>query len=62
LTGQQSYPGIVFHPARIEAGADLMLLHTEGSEVVLVACRVCSVTDPFVSFDAQWIYYTLFSD
>ncbi|NOT54635.1 MAG: hypothetical protein HOP18_08540 [Deltaproteobacteria bacterium] len=50
----------VFHPALIDAGADLMLLHPNGTEEVLVDCSVCSVTDPFVSFDAQWVYYSLF--
>ena len=52
----------VFHPARAEPGADLMLLHPDGSEEVLVAGGNGSVTDPFVSFDGQWIYYSLFYD
>ncbi len=52
----------VFHPARADAGADLILLHPNGSEEVLVDCELCSVTDPFVSFDAQWVYYSLFHD
>jgi len=52
----------VFHPARIDPGADLMLLHPDGSEEVLVEGGVGSVTDPFVSFDAQWVYYSLFHD
>jgi len=52
----------IFHPARIDPGADLVLLHPDGSEEVLVDCTDCSVTDPFVSFDAQWIYYALFHD
>ncbi len=52
----------VFHPARAEPGADLVLLHPDGSEELLVDCTVCSVTDPFVSFDAQWVYYALFHD
>jgi hypothetical protein len=52
----------VFHPARLDAGADLMLLHPDGSEEILVDCDVCSVTDPFVSFDAQWVFYSLFHD
>ncbi len=46
----------VFHPARAEPGADLMLLHPDGSEEVLVDCTVCSVTDPFVSFDGESVY------
>jgi len=52
----------VFHPARLDPGADLMLLHPDGSEEVLVAGGNGGVTDPFVSFDAQWIYYSYFPD
>jgi len=52
----------VFHPARLDPGADLVLLHPDGSEEVLVAGGNGSVTDPFVSFDAQWVYYALFPD
>ncbi len=59
----------VFHPGRAEPGADLVLLHPDGSEEVLVACSVaaggdgrCAVTDPFVSFDGQSVYYSLFHD
>lgn len=50
----------VFHPARIDPGADLMLRHPDGSEEVLVAGGDGAVTDPFLSFDAQWCYYVLF--
>ena len=59
----------VFHPARAEPGADLMLLHPDGTEEVLVACSVaaggdgkCSVTDPFVTFDGGSVLYSLFYD
>ncbi|MBX3697546.1 MAG: hypothetical protein KF811_07035 [Dokdonella sp.] len=52
----------VFHPARLDPGADLMLLHPDGSEEVLVAGGNGGVTDPFVSFDAQWVYYARFPD
>ena len=52
----------VFHPARIDPGADLMLLHPDGSEELLVAGGNGSVTDPFVSFDAAWVYYSYFHD
>lgn len=52
----------IFHPARADPGADLMLLHPDGSEEVLVDCGVCSVTDPFVSFDGGSVYYALFHD
>ncbi len=52
----------VFHPARMEPGADLMLLHPDGSEERLVAGGNGAVTDPFVSFDGQWVYYSFFYD
>src|ERR1043165_2767585 len=52
----------VFHPARLDPGADLMMLHTNGTEEVLVAGGNGSVTDPFISFDAQWCYYVYFPD
>jgi hypothetical protein len=52
----------VFHPARLDAGADLMLLHPDGNQEVLVAGGIGSVTDPFISFDGQSCYYVLFPD
>jgi hypothetical protein len=52
----------VFHPARLEPGANLMLLHPDGTEEVLVTGGNGAVTDPFVSFDAQWVYYAYFPD
>jgi hypothetical protein len=52
----------VFHPARIDPGADLMLLHPNGTEEILEDCTNGSVTDPFISFDGQWCYYVLFPD
>ena len=52
----------IFHPGRMDPGADLMLLHPDGSEEVLVDCEFCGVTDPVVSFDANWVYYSLFHD
>ncbi|MBV1920462.1 MAG: hypothetical protein KUG73_07245, partial [Pseudomonadales bacterium] len=52
----------IFHPGRMNPGADLVLLHTDGSEEILVDCDDCGVTDPFVSFDAQWVFYSLFHD
>ncbi len=52
----------VSHPASIDPGADLMLLHPDGSEEILVAGGVGSVTDPFVSFDGEWVYYAYFYD
>ena len=44
-------------PVTMEPGADLMLLHPDGSEEVLVAGGDGSITDPVVSFDGQWVYY-----
>jgi len=52
----------VFHPARVEPGSDLMLLHPDGSEEVLVAAGPGAVTDPSVAFDGEWIYYSYFYD
>jgi len=45
-------------PVTMEPGADLMLLHPDGSEELLVAGGDGSITDPMVSFDAQWVYYS----
>jgi hypothetical protein len=45
-------------PVTMEPGADLMLLHPDGSEELLVAGGDGAITDPFVSFDGQWVYYT----
>jgi hypothetical protein len=47
----------VFGPLNMEPGADLMLLHPDGSEELLVSGADGSVTDPFVSFDGNWLYY-----
>ncbi|HUE75036.1 MAG TPA: hypothetical protein VMP01_29480, partial [Pirellulaceae bacterium] len=41
----------------MEPGADLMLLHPDGSEELLVAGGKGSITDPVVSYDGQWVYY-----
>jgi hypothetical protein len=48
------------HPTNIDPGYDLVVLHADGSEEVLVAAGDGSIADPYVSFDGQWIYYTLF--
>src|SRR5439155_20477567 len=45
-------------PVTLQPGADLMLLHPDGKEELLVEGGDGSVTDPSVSFDAQWVYYT----
>jgi hypothetical protein len=47
----------VFAPLRAEPGSDLMLLHPDGSEDVLVAAGDDAITDPFVSFDGQSVYF-----
>jgi hypothetical protein len=44
-------------PLVIEPGADLMLLHPDGTEELLVAGGKGSITDPVVSYDGHWIYY-----
>jgi len=49
-------------PTRMEPGADLMLLHPDGSEEVLVEGKDGSVMDPYVSFDGQWVFYAKFID
>jgi hypothetical protein len=52
----------VFHPAQLDPRADLMLLHTNGTEEVLVPGGYGGVADPCLSFDAQWCYYALYPD
>src|SRR5262249_7618864 len=48
----------IAHPALMDPGGDLMLLHPDGSEEVLVkGGDDGSVTDPAVSFDGEWVYY-----
>ncbi len=46
-------------PVTMEPGADLMLLHPDGKEELLVKGGDGSVTDPFISFDGQWCYYVM---
>jgi hypothetical protein len=46
-------------PVTLEPGADLMLLKPNGKEEVLVKGGEGAVTDPVVSFDGKWVYYTL---
>lgn len=45
-------------PVTLEPGADLMLLHPDGRDELLVAGGNGSITDPMVSFDGRWVYYT----
>jgi RNA polymerase sigma factor (sigma-70 family) len=49
-------------PLQMNQGADLMLLHPDGREEVLVPGGKGSVTDPTVSFDGEWVYYSHFHD
>src|SRR5262245_31336813 len=49
-------------PENLLAPTDLMLLHPDGSEEVLVEGGRGAVADPYVSFDAQWVYYSCFHD
>src|SRR6185437_161321 len=48
------------HPTNIDPGYDLMLLHPDGSEEVLVEGGAGSIADLYVSFDADWVYYAHF--
>jgi hypothetical protein len=49
----------IAHPAIMDAGGDLMLLHPDGSEEVLVkGGEDGSVTDPYVSFDGAWVFFS----
>ena len=45
-------------PVTMEPGADLMLLHPDGSEELLVPGGTGSITDPMVSFDGAWVFYS----
>src|SRR5262245_6722580 len=50
-------------PRTMEPGADLVLLHPDGSEEVLVPVTGNeSVADPFVSFDGRSVYFAKFHD
>ena len=49
-------------PINMEAGTDLMLLHVDGSEEVLVPGGNGAVADPYVSFDGKWVFYAKVHD
>lgn len=51
--------GDVRDTRRCAAGSDLVILHPDGSEDVLVDAGANAVVDPYVSFDAKWVYYSL---
>jgi hypothetical protein len=46
-------------PAKMESGSDLVLLHPDGSEEVLIEAGDGAVADPMVSYDGQWVFYSL---
>jgi Hydrazine synthase alpha subunit middle domain len=48
----------IAHPALMDPGADLMLLHPDGKEEVLVKGGAdSSITDPVVSLDGESVFY-----
>jgi len=60
--GSEKYPFVKIsrgeHPYEIAKGADLMLLHPDGNEKILVDCDdSCSITDPTISFDGKTVYF-----
>ncbi len=52
----------IAHPVLMDPGGDLMLLQPDGSEEVLVPGGKGSVTDPVVSLDGQWVFYSHIHD
>src|SRR5262245_29982557 len=49
----------IAHPALMDAGADLMLLHPDGAEELLVAGGDDgAIADLMVSFDGQCVYFS----
>ena len=52
----------VFNPIQGEPGTDLMLLHPDGSEEVLVAGGNGAIVDPTLSFDGTSVYYAKYPD
>lgn len=48
----------IAHPVQLDPGGDLMLLHPDGSEEVLVSGGEGSITDPVVSLDGEWVFYS----
>jgi len=49
-------------PENLKASTDLILLHPDGKQEVLVEGGKGAIADPYVSFDAQWVYYSYFHD
>lgn len=52
----------IAHPVELDAGGDLMLLMPNGQEEVLVEGGKGSVTDPVVSLDGEWVFYSHIHD
>ena len=52
----------VFYPTAMPSGADLMLLHPDGTEETLYAAGKGAVLDPAVSLDAQWVFFSYIPD
>ncbi len=52
----------IAHPVELDPGGDLMLLMPDGTEQVLVAGGKGSITDPAVSLDGQWVFYSQIHD
>ena len=57
----RSYWAEIAHPTLMDAGGDMMLLHPDGSEEILVKAEPgCSVADPCVALDGKSVYYAYF--
>ena len=49
----------IAHPHLMDPGADLMLLHPDGTEEVLVEGGATgAITDPVVTFDGEWVLFS----
>ncbi len=49
----------IVSPVRMEPGSDLMLLHPDGTEEMLIDAGEGAVADPMVSLDGEWVFYSL---
>lgn len=52
----------IAHPVQMDPGGDLMLLHPDGTEELLVKGGNGSVTDPVISLDGEWVIYSHIHD
>src|SRR5436190_13146780 len=68
---RENFPDAFNHSLYIGRGADLVLIHPNGTETVLVDASAAipgqtfpnaSCTDPFVSYDATHVYFSWFED